>query len=85
MNPGDREADRRIRRQEHVHDLRECHRASHAREHLDPDDPSRLRHDSAGAFIQAFTITTKTADAAPESATTRPAAMCAIREIRSHA
>ena len=37
-----------------------------------------------GAFIHPFTLSTKSAEAAPESATTTPAARWAPREIRSH-
>ena len=35
-----------------------------------------------GVFIQPFTITTKTADAAPLAATMAPAARCARAEMR---
>ena len=46
--------------------------------------PAASRVNPVGAFIQAFTSTTNTADAAPLTATTTPAARCARGPTRSH-
>ena len=67
---GHREARRRVRREQHVQRLLKRRRIEHARDRIDADDLARRPIVSpVGVFIQALTMTTNTADAAPLIAT----------------
>jgi hypothetical protein len=79
----DRKTGRNQRRQRHVQDLVETGGIQHRRDRIDLGRLAVHLRNPAGAFIQAFAVTTKIADSIPLTATSTPQIQCRNGESRS--